>query len=94
MDYIEVIYIVSSVIQLIAGLPQAFKIYRKKSAHDVSVTTWFAWGVTQLIALIYQAHREEWVMVCMSILWITVDVLVVWLALYYRYLYHKKIHKN
>ncbi len=75
--YLDRLVLSLAVIGPMFDLPQLFKIYRDKSAGDVSFLTWFLFAFFAIPWLIYGiVHKEKPIIISYS-LWIVIDTAIV-----------------
>lgn len=81
-----ILYIIAVTVQLAGGIPQVIRLLQTRQSRTMSLTTWALWLLAQMIVTVYIATREEWLMMIVSIGWVTLYGVIVGLIVYYRYL--------
>lgn len=81
-----ILYIIAVTVQLAGGIPQVIRLLQTRQSRTMSLTTWALWLLAQMIVTVYIATREEWLMMIVSIGWVTLYGVIVGLTVYYRYL--------
>lgn len=81
-----ILYIIAVTVQLAGGIPQVIRLLQTRQSRTMSLTTWALWLLAQMIVTVYIATREEWLMMIVSIGWVTLYGVIVGLIIYYRYL--------
>jgi len=74
---------VVGVLAPLTSLPQVFQIIETKNADGVSVLTWALYMILSILWIIYGIAHKERVIVVTNVLWLTLELFIVALALIY-----------
>lgn len=83
---IAVLYIIAAIAQIAGGIPQVLRLLRTRQARAMSLTTWGLWAAAQVVVTVYVASRQEWLIMWVSVGWVTLYSVMIGLIVYYRYL--------
>jgi uncharacterized protein with PQ loop repeat len=81
---IEIIYLLSSSIAVLAMIPQVKRLLITKQSDELSLGTWATWGCCQLISLLYAFSLRIEAYIIVGIAWMTFYVVMVSLIIKYR----------
>jgi uncharacterized protein with PQ loop repeat len=84
MRIIELIYITTTLISVLTALPQLKRLWTVKSSDEFSLSSWVAWLVAQITALVYALSIASVPYLIVNLLWITFYVLMIFLIIKYR----------
>jgi len=84
LKMIDVLFFIPAILFLISGLPQTFRIVKRKSSCDISSTTYIITFIAILIVVINAVYEEVWtIAISNGVSLITVGVNL-FLILYYK----------
>jgi MtN3 and saliva related transmembrane protein len=84
--FAEFMFAVALFVNAALFLPQAWKIFKKKKADEISLLTFGGFWVTQLLTVIHSIIRNDHILFIGYILALATCGLVILLTLRYRYL--------
>lgn len=84
LSFFEVLALISGIVWSLAGIPQALKIFKRKSAKDISLTSRLLILSAGLIWLIYGILLENIPIVFSNIIGTVVESIVIWGFFKYR----------
>ncbi|MDO4773975.1 MAG: PQ-loop domain-containing transporter [Candidatus Saccharibacteria bacterium] len=93
---IAILYIIAAIAQIAGGIPQVLRLLQTRQTKSMSLTTWGLWAVAQVVMTIYVASRQEWLIMWVSIGWVTLYSVIIGLIVYYRYLapVHRTVYNS
>ncbi|MBC7836862.1 hypothetical protein H7X87_03750 [Acetobacteraceae bacterium] len=83
-SFIQIFVSVVGVIGSLGYYPQAWRIFKNKSAHDVSLSTYAIFAFVTTTWLLYGFYENSWVIISSFALGVAGSWLVTILTLYYR----------
>ena len=84
MKFIEIAYIVSTMISLLAGIPQARQLMIEKRSDEFSLSSWSLWVGTQCVSLMYALSIHNMLLAAVNVMWVSFYAFMVALILRYR----------
>jgi uncharacterized protein with PQ loop repeat len=84
MNSLQIIYIISTLIAIIASIPQIRQLYRTKRSDELSIPTWTIWLVTQFVTLAYISTVQDPILTAVASTWVLFYVVMISLIMYYR----------
>lgn len=84
-NYIQLAYLASSFIAIIAMVPQLRQLVRVKHSKEMNVNTWATWAACQVVSLAYALSVRATAYAVVSAIWIALYLLMVVLILRYKY---------
>jgi hypothetical protein len=81
---ISTLYLVAQLLSLAFSWPQLHKLIIMKEADEMSLSTWSAWTLTQLVTTLYASVNHQSLWLGMSAMWLLFDIAMVLLILKYR----------
>ena len=81
----ESLFAAALFLNAILFLPQAFKIYKKSKADEISLITYIGFLITQLLTISHAATKHDYILLVGYILAFISCGLIVLLTLYYRF---------
>jgi uncharacterized protein with PQ loop repeat len=84
MYTIELIYLATTFISVIAAFPQLKQLWLMKNSDEFNLTSWVAWFLAQLAALLYAISIASIPYLVVNFLWITFYALMIGLIIKYR----------
>ncbi len=84
IELLNVLAAVSGALMSIGYFPQAYKIWKNRSAHDVSLFTYVLFAVGTIIWLVYGIATRQWPIVAGFIIGVIGSLLVLILTFKYR----------
>ncbi len=80
---LQVMYTLSAIVALAAGLPQMYKLIKTKNSDEFSLNTWVVWACTQMVSAIYLATLGDVLVVAICATWIAFYLAMVVLIVKY-----------
>lgn len=84
-NYIQIAYLVSSFIAILAMVPQLRQVMKVKHSKELNIHTWTSWAVCQSISLVYALSVNATEYAIVSVLWIIMYSSMVFLIARYKY---------
>jgi uncharacterized protein with PQ loop repeat len=85
MNVIKILYLLTTMISILAMLPQIKKLHQTKKTDQFSVTTWSLWTFSGLISLIYAISLKSAPFLFAEISWFIFYLIMVSMIIYYKY---------
>ncbi len=86
----ETIVAILGIVMSLGYFPQAYRIYQKKDAEDVSLVTFIIFAVGTFVWTIYGIVLRDWVLIAGFVVGVVGSWSVLWLTIYYRFLHSGK----
>lgn len=84
-DYIQIAYLVSSFVAILAMIPQLRQVIRVKHSEELNINTWSTWAGCQVVSLVYALSFNVIAYAVVSAIWIVLYILMVILIVRYKY---------
>ena len=84
MTIIELLYICSTTIAVLASIPQIRQLLITRCSDELSLTTWVLWLCTQFVSLTYAISIANILLACVNVTWIIFYITMVALIVRYR----------
>jgi len=84
MNFIELLYLVTSLASLGASVPQVIQLFKEKRSEELSLSTWSMWFLCQITFLVYVSARGETLMLVTNMVWLVFYAAMLWMIVYYR----------
>lgn len=84
MTVIELLYICSTTIAVLASIPQISQLLITRRSDELSLTTWVLWLCTQFVSLTYAISIANILLACVNVTWIIFYITMVALIVRYR----------
>lgn len=84
MNFIEIAYIISSLVALGAGIPQIHQLLIEKRSDEFSLSSWGMWAGTQVVSLMYAVSINNPILIAMNVMWVAFYLFMLVLVLKYR----------
>lgn len=91
MDLFALLYILASVMSILAGLPQIIQILRTKNVEGINLQTYDMWAVLQVASLPYTVQSGNALWFGVSVGWLTYYTAVIILIEHYRYPHYIRV---
>jgi len=85
MNVIKILYLLTTMISILAMLPQIKKLHQTKNTDQFSLTTWSLWTFSGLVALMYATTLKSAPFLFAAIAWFIFYVIMVSMIIYYKY---------
>lgn len=89
-EFIEFIFSIAMIINAILFVPQAIRIYRRKSAHDISFITFAGFSLIQFAAILHGYITQDYLLMYGTLISFIPCMIVTFLILFYRGRHWKK----
>lgn len=86
MQFIEILYLISSFVALSACVPQLHQLIRTRETAELSLQAWGMWSMTHVISLIYFVSLQNIILVFMGAAWTVFYVAMTYLIIHFRHL--------
>ena len=83
--YLEIATVILGVLMSVGYFPQAYKVYKKKSAEDVSWFSYIIFAIGTATWTIYGIYKHDWIIIASF----AIGVLGSWLVLALMFIYRK-----
>ncbi|MDL2341563.1 MAG: PQ-loop domain-containing transporter [Patescibacteria group bacterium] len=85
MHAIQIIYLISSLVSVVAMWPQIKQLFVTKQSDELSIPTWLSWTLCQVISVVYaySIHALPYFIACVS--WLVFYLLMLTMILKYRH---------
>lgn len=84
-NYIQIAYLASSFIAILAMIPQLRQVIRVKHSRELNINTWATWAACQVASLAYAISVKATAYAIVSVIWILMYVIMVLLIARYKY---------
>lgn len=84
MPLFEILYTISTLIAIVACIPQMRQLVTAKRSDEFNLSTWVTWLGTQVVSLIYVSSLEQMLLVAASTCWVLFYACMVGMIMYYR----------
>ena len=84
MKTIELFYLISTIISLMACAPQIKQLIKTRRSDEFNMATWTTWFLTQFVSLSYALSVGEMILVIANFFWVSFYMTMVGLIVYYR----------
>lgn len=84
MQLIEIIYLSSSAVAVLAMAPQIKQLLVTKQTDELNINTWIAWLGNQVVALFYAISIHAVPYIIINFAWIAFYMLMIYLIFKYR----------
>jgi len=84
MDLITILGLVAGTLTTLAFLPQLFKIWRSKSAKDISFNTLIIFNIGIFLWLIYGIYLNALPIILANLFTLIFNMIIVWLKIRYK----------
>ena len=84
MTIIELLYICSTTIAVLASIPQISQLLITRRSDELSLTTWVLWLCTQFVSLTYAISIANILLACVNVTWIIFYITMVALIVRFR----------
>jgi len=85
LAFIEILAGITGFLMSLAYFPQAWKLYRRKTAHDVSLTSYFLFSIGTIVWLLWGLLSNSQTIIVGYAFGALGANLVMWLIVYYRF---------
>jgi MtN3 and saliva related transmembrane protein len=84
MDLLQTLALISGTVAAVAGLPQIFRLLKRKSSNDISISMYFILGMTMSIWIFYGFDRNDFAIILPNAISLCMVIATVFLVLRYR----------
>lgn len=85
MNFIKILYLITTMISVLAMLPQIKKLHQTKKTDQFSVTTWSIWTFSGFISLLYSISLKSVPFLIAEISWFIFYLIMISMIIYYKY---------
>lgn len=84
MNFIDLLYLITSMASLGASVPQVIQLFKEKRSDELSLSTWSMWFFCQITFLVYVSAHGETLMLVTNTIWLLFYAAMLWMIVYYR----------